>query len=98
MKNDIIERGAVRPAITQTLNAIMQDIRYGNPVEPKDEKLRRYGEMIGKAIEQIPSAGTNELTVSLDDIGVVCGALTKAGYVVVADRSGRITYEREVSA
>lgn len=98
MKGDTVERGAVRPAITQTLNAIMQDIRYGNPVEPKDKKLRRYGEMIGKAIEQIPSAGTNELKVSREDVGVVCGALAKAGYVVVADGSGRITYEREVSA
>ena len=99
MRNDVIDRSAVVPAITQTLNTIMQDMQmYSIPMESKDERLRRYGEMLGAAINKIPSAGINEVTVLPEDIGIVCGALAKAGYVVATDKSGAISYEREVGA
>lgn len=99
MRNDVIDRSAVVPAITQTLNTIMQDMQmYSIPMESKDERLRRYGEALGRAIERVPSAGTNEITVPLEDVGAVCGALARAGYVVTADKSGAISYEREVGA
>lgn len=98
MRGDVIARGEVCSALTRTLNTIMQDIMYGNPMEPKDKRLRRYGEMISRAISEIPSAGINEVTVLPEDIGIVCGALAKAGYVVATDKSGTISYEREVRA
>lgn len=93
--SDVITRDDVRPAIERTLNTIMQDIMYGDPMKPKDERLRRYGEMLSAAINEIPSAGINEVTVLPEDIGNVCGALAKAGYVVTTDKSGTISYERE---
>lgn len=95
MRGDVIARDAVRPALERTLNIIMQDLRYGDPMKPMHERLRRYGEMLGTAINEIPSAGINEVTVLPKDIGNVCGALAKAGYVVTTDKSGTISYERE---
>lgn len=98
MKGDVIARGEVRPALERTLNTIMQDVMHGDPMKSMHERLRRYGEMLSTAINEIPSAGISEVTVLLEDVGIVCGALAKAGYVVTTDKSGVISYEREVEA
>lgn len=98
MSGDVIARGNVRSALMRTINTIMQDVMYGDSMKPKDERLRRYGEMISTAINEIPSAGLDEVTVLPEDIGIVCGALAKAGYVVTADKSGTISYVREAGA
>ena len=98
MRGDVIARDEVRPALVRTLNTIMQDIMHGDPTKPMHERLRRYGEMLGAAINEIPSAGTNEVTVLPEDVGIVCGALARAGYVVATDKSGTISYEREAGA
>lgn len=98
MRGDVIARDEVRPALVRTLNTIMQDIMHGDPTKPMHERLRRYGEMLGTAINEIPSAGTNEVTVLPEDVGIVCGALARAGYVVATDKSGTISYEREAGA
>lgn len=95
MKNDLIDRNNVVPATMRALNSIMQEIFYGKQCEPKDAALRRYAKMLKNAIANIPSAGVNEIKVAIEDIGIVCGALAKAGYIVTTDSSGSITFAKE---